>query len=158
MRYTPAALRLLGYSLRGRHWNDFATHTMETWYKFSSDHSVSNFAWYSTEQHRNVMNVTHGGALVTYMDYAMAATIWDLTAGGNAWTISLNNEFVRPARTNRWLFAEVQIVSNNESIELEGTIRANNPNGMLVMRSFGKFTRPKNIDTENSSAIIAYRE
>lgn len=158
MKYTPAALRLLGYNLRSRHWNDFATHTMETWFRFSSDHSVSDFAWYSTKQHRNIMNVTHGGALATYMDYAMSAAIWDLTSGGNAWTISLNNEFLRPARTNRWLFAQVQIVSNADIIELAGTIRANDPTGTLVMRSFGKFTQPKHIDTENKSAIIAYRK
>lgn len=158
MKYTPAALRLLGYNLRSRHWNDFTSHTMETWFKFSDDHTISNFAWYSIPQHRNIMNVTHGGALATYMDYAMTASIWDITAGGNAWTVSLNNEFIKPARINRWLFAQVKTVKLGEFIELEGTIRVNDPDGMLVMRSFGKFTQPKHIDTDNNSAIIAYKE
>lgn len=158
MKYTPAALRLLNYNLRSRHWNDFATHTMETWFKFSADHTISDFAWYSTPQHRNIMNVTHGGALVTYMDYAMAASIWDITAGGNAWTVSLNNEFIRPARINRWLFAQVKTVTIDKFIELEGTVRVNDPTGTLVMRSFGKFTEPKGIDIENKSVIIAYRK
>lgn len=155
MLYTPSALRLLGYNLRSRHWNDFPSHIMEIWFKFSTDHTISEFAWYSTQQHRNVMNVTHGGALVTYMDYAMAASIWDITAGGNAWTVSLNNEFLRPAKINRWLFAQVKPMVVGDLIELEGSVRVNNSDGMLVMKSLGKFTRPKRADLENNSTIFA---
>lgn len=158
MKYTPAGLRLLGYALRSQHWNDFATHTMETWFRFSDDHSVSDFAWYSTELHRNIMNITHGGALATYMDYAMVASIWDLSGGGTGVTVSLANEFVKVARINRWLFAQVKTIAIDEFIELEGSIRVNDPNGMLVVKSSGKFTMPRGIDKDKESVIIAYKE
>jgi hypothetical protein len=96
------------------------------------------------------MNVIHGGALMTYMDYAMSATIWDLSGGLNAYTLQLNNEFVRAARINRWLFAQVIPTVLPDCIELNGTIRVNDPTGLLIMKSYGKFTLPRSpkvIDT-----------
>ena len=144
MLYSPASLRLLGYNVRGEHWKDFVTWTMQTWYKFTPDHSVANFAWYSQEAHRNSQGTTHGGALMTYMDYCMAAAVWDLT-GKAAYTIELNNQFIRPARTKRWLFTEVWPTMKNNEIELEAIMRANDPTGMIVMKSFGRFTLPKEL-------------
>lgn len=144
MLYSPASLRLLGYNVRGEHWKDFVTWTMQTWYKFTPDHSVANFAWYSQEAHRNSQGTTHGGALMTYMDYCMAAAVWDLT-GKAAYTIELNNQFIRPARTKRWLFTEVWPTIKNNEIELEAIMRANDPTGMIVMKSFGRFSLPKEL-------------
>lgn len=143
MKYSPAALEILGYTRRSPKWDDFVTKTMATWYKFSDDHSESKFAWINNEHHRNSMGVTHGGALMTYMDYAMSAAIWDLTGGGSAYTIELNNQFIKPARIQRWLFASVRPISVGDIIELEGEIRANDPTGMIVLKSQGKFTLPK---------------
>lgn len=144
MKYSPASLRLLGYNVRGEHWRDFVTWTMQTWYKFSPDHSVAQFAWYSQEAHRNTQGTTHGGALMTYMDYCMAAAVWDLT-GKAAYTIELNNQFIRPARTKRWLFTEVWPKMKDNEIELEAIMRANDPTGMIVMKSFGRFSLPKEL-------------
>lgn len=143
MKYTQAGLRLLNYNLRSKHWNDFATHTLHAWYRFSPDHSVSDFAWYAHKGHRNVINTTHGGALMTYMDYAMSAAIWDLSGGLNAYTLQLNNEFVRAARIDRWLFAQVVPTVLADCIELNGTVRVNDTTGLLVMKSYGKFTLPR---------------
>ena len=143
MKYSPAALELLGYTRRSDKWNDFVTKTMATWYKFSPDHSVCNFAWVNNEHHRNSQGVTHGGALMTYMDYCMSATIWDLTGGGSAYTMQLDNQFVHPARIKRWLFCRVVPRGVGDTIELDGEIRANDPTGMPILRSYGKFTLPK---------------
>jgi acyl-coenzyme A thioesterase PaaI-like protein len=145
MKYSPASLALLGYTRRGDHWNDFVTKTMATWYKFSPDHSVSHFAWVNNPHHRNSQGVTHGGALMTFMDYCMAAHVWDLSGGRTGYTIELNNQFIRPARITRWLFAEVRATSVGETIELQGTVSANDPTGMLILRSFGRFTLPKEL-------------
>ena len=143
MKYSPKALEILGYTRRSKEWNDYVTKTMVTQFKYSEDHSESKIAWIKTESHRNSMGVTHGGALMTYMDYAMSASIWDLTGGGSAYTIELNNKFIRPARIQRWLFASVRPISVGDTIELEGDIRANDPTGMIVLKSYGKFTLPR---------------
>lgn len=145
MKYTPGTLRLLGYTKRGTNWNDFITKTMATWYKFSPDHSVSCFAWINNANHRNSQGTTHGGALMTYMDYCMSAAVWDLSGGKAAYTIELNNQFVRPARIVRWLFAEVRPISITDVVELEGVVRVNDPTGMIVLKSLGKFTLPKEL-------------
>lgn len=143
MKYSPAALGLLGYTRRSDKWNDFVAKTMATWYKFTPDHSESNFAWVNNEHHRNSQGVTHGGALMTYMDYCMSAAIWDLTGGGSAYTMQLDNQFIHPARIKRWLFCRVVPRTVGNVIELDGEIRANDPTGMPVLRSYGKFTLPK---------------
>jgi len=143
MMYSPAALRLLGYNLRSNVWDDFITHTMQTWFKFSPDHSESNFAWYSNEFHQNTLKITHGGALMAYMDYCMAAHVWDMTGGRHAVTTQMQNKFVRPARINRWLFGRVQLIEQGDTINLQGEIRANDPNGMLILDSIGEFVLPK---------------
>ena len=145
MKYSPAALQLLGYSKRSTVWNDFVTKTMATWYKFSPDHSVSYFAWINNAHHRNSQGTTHGGALMTYMDYCMSAAVWDLSGGKAAYTIELNNQFIRPARIVRWIFAEVRPIIISDVIELEGLLRVNDPTGMIVLKSYGKFTLPKEL-------------
>jgi len=98
MKYSPAALEILGYTRRSDKWNDFVSKTMATWYKFTPDHSESNFVWVNNDHHRNAQGVTHGGALMTFMDYCMGATLWDLTGGGFGYTMELNNQFIHPAR------------------------------------------------------------
>ncbi|CAB4241755.1 PaaI HGG motif-containing thioesterase, possibly involved in aromatic compounds catabolism [uncultured Caudovirales phage] len=143
MKYSPGALTILGYTRRSLEWNDFVSKTMATWYKFSADHSESKFVWVNNEHHRNSMGITHGGALMTYMDYCMSAAIWDLTGGRSAMTIELNNKFIKPARIKRWLFASVKPIAVGDTIELEGEIRANDPTGMIVLQSYGKFTLPR---------------
>ena len=145
MKYTPAALQLLGYHPRSNSWKDFVTYTMQTWFKFSQDHSVSEFAWYNNKYHRNTMNVTHGGALMTFMDQCMSATIWDLTGGQSAYTMQLDNKFVHPARLDRWIFCQVRPVEVGDTIKLEGEIHVNEPNGHLVLKSSGEFTLPKKL-------------
>lgn len=145
MKYSAASLRLLGFTRRQNHWNDFITNTLVTWYKFSADHSVSEFAWINHDYHRNTQGTTHGGALMTFMDYCMAAHVWDTTGGKVAWTVELNNQFIRPARITRWIFAEVRTIAISDQIELEGIVRVNDPTGMIVMKSFGKFTLPKEL-------------
>ena len=145
MKYSPGVLHLLGYTKRSAIWNDFVTRTMVTWYKFSDDHSISQFAWVNNANHRNSHGTTHGGALMTYMDYCMSAAVWDLSGGKAGFTIELNNQFIRPARITRWLFAEVRPISVSDVIELEGVVRANNPTGMIVLKSSGKFTLPKEL-------------
>jgi len=145
MKYSPESLRLLGYTRRSDHWNDFITKTMATWYKFSPDHQTSQFAWINNSHHKNVQGTTHGGALMTFMDYCMSAHVWDITRGKVAYTIELNNQFIRPARITRWLFAEVSTITVGDTIELNGIMRVNDPTGMLVLKSYGKFTLPKEL-------------
>jgi len=152
MKYSPAALRLLGYNLRSHVWEDFVANTMQTWFKFSIDHVESNFAWYTLSLHKNALNLTHGGALMTYMDYCMAAHIWDLTGGKQAVTTQMSNKFIRPARIGRWLFGRVQLVEQNDTIILHGEIHANDPDGMLILASQGEFILPKS--TERLDILI----
>jgi len=143
MKYSPAALEILGYTRRSDKWNDFVSKTMATWYKFTPDHSESNFVWVNNDHHRNAQGVTHGGALMTFMDYCMGATLWDLTGGGFGYTMELNNQFIHPARIKRWIFCRVVPISVGNVIELSGEMRVNDPTGMPIMRSYGKFTLPK---------------
>ncbi len=143
MKYSPAALEILGYTRRSDKWNDFVSKTMATWYKFTPDHSESNFVWVNNDHHRNAQGVTHGGALMTFMDYCMGATLWDLTGGGFGYTMELNNQFIHPARIKRWIFCRVVPINVGNVIELSGEMRVNDPTGMPIMRSYGKFTLPK---------------
>lgn len=143
MKYSPAALEILGYTRRSDKWNDFVSKTMATWYKFTPDNSESNFVWVNNDHHRNAQGVTHGGALMTFMDYCMGATLWDLTGGGFGYTMELNNQFIHPARIKRWIFCRVVPISVGNVIELSGEMRVNDPTGMPIMRSYGKFTLPK---------------
>ena len=143
MKYSPAALEILGYTRRSDKWNDFVSKTMATWYKFTPDHSESNFVWVNNDHHRNAQGVTHGGALMTFMDYCMRATLWDLTGGGFGYTMELNNQFIHPARIKRWIFCRVVPINVGNVIELSGEMRVNDPTGMPIMRSYGKFTLPK---------------
>jgi acyl-coenzyme A thioesterase PaaI-like protein len=145
MKYSPAGLKILGYTRRSDHWQDFVTKTMATWYKFSPDHSVSEFAWVNNPHHRNSQGTTHGGALMTFMDHCMSAHIWDMTGGKSAYTTELNNRFIRPARITRWIFAKVHHIQIEDTIELVGVARVNDPTGMVVMESFGRFTLPKTL-------------
>lgn len=143
MQYSPAALKLLGYAPRNNSGNDYISRTMRVWYKFNGAQDTSEFAWVNTPDHSNENGVTHTGALLTYMDYAMSTTVHQ-TTGRWPYVVELNNKFTSSARIIRWLFASVTIITiNDEIIELRGRINAHNPNGMLVLQSTGTFNLPK---------------
>ena len=143
MLYSPGALKLLGYTPRKNSGNDYVSKTMQVWYRFDIAGDSNEFAWVNTQSHSNENGVTHAGAVLTYMDYAMSTTIHKIT-GRWPYITELNNKFTSSARIVRWLFASITVITRtDEDIELNGRINAHHPDGMLVLQSTGKFNLPK---------------
>lgn len=131
-----------GYILR-EGWDDMIQRDMEVWYRFTEDHDLSHYAWFAREDHKNSAGFVHGGALATYMDHCMGSMCWLRTNGGFGWTMTLNMQFLKPARTNRWIFAEIRHLSGTgTNILLEGQLRSGSLSGPLLAQGQGSFTVP----------------
>lgn len=131
-----------GYVLR-EGWDDVIQRDMEVWYRFIADRTVTHYAWFAGPEHKNSAGFVHGGLLTTFLDHCMGSMSWMLTDGGFGWTITLNMQFLRPARTNRWIFAEVRHLSGTgTNLVFEGHLHQGSLSGPLVAQGQGSFTVP----------------
>lgn len=132
-----------GYILR-EGWDDVIQRDMEVWYRFTDDRSVTHYAFYPRRGHRNSAGFVHGGVLTMFMDHCMGSMCWLLTDGGFGWTMTLSMQFTRPARVERWIFAEVRHLSGQGSnILLEGRLYSVPKfSGPLIAQGQGSFTVP----------------
>ncbi len=136
-------LKEQGYVLR-EGWDDAIQRDFEIWYRFTEDRSVSHYAFYPRRDHRNSAGFVHGGVIAIFVDHCMGSMCWRLTDGGFGWTITLNLQFVRPARVERWLFAEVRHLTGTDSnILLDARVYSVPKfSGPLVAQAQGSFTVP----------------
>lgn len=131
-----------GYILR-EGWDDVIQRDMEIWYRFTEDRKVTHYAWFARRDHRNSAGTVHGGTLTTFLDHCMGSMCWFLTDGGYGWTMTLNMQFLRPARVDRWIFAEVRhLAGTGSNILLEGELRQGSLTGAKVAQGQGSFTVP----------------
>lgn len=131
-----------GYVLR-EGWDDVIQRDFEVWYRFTEDRQRTQYAFYACRDHRNSAGLVHGGVLTTFMDHCMGSMCWFLTDGGFGWTMTLNMQFIRPARVNRWIFAEVQhLAGETTNILLEGHLHQGSLDGPLIAQGQGSFTVP----------------
>ncbi len=132
-----------GYVLR-EGWNDTIQRDMEVWYRFTEDRSISHYAFYPRKEHRNSAGFVHGGILAAFLDHCMGSMCWRLTDGGFGWTMTFNIQYLRPARTERWLFAEVRHLAGSDSNILLDAKLYSVPkySGPMVAQAQGSFTVP----------------
>lgn len=131
-----------GYTLR-EGWDDVIQRDMEVWYRFTEDRSITHYAWFARRDHRNSAGFVHGGTLTTFLDHCMGSMCWLLTDGGFGWTITLNMQFLRPARADRWIFAEVRHLSGTDAnILLAGDLHQGSLEGPRIAQGQGSFTVP----------------
>lgn len=73
------------------------------------------YGFQSADGHKNTNGVVHGGALLTFADTAMGATVYYLAKRPCA-TISMNSEFVSAAQPGAWIDAAVTITRQTRSL------------------------------------------
>ena len=67
-------------------------------------------------RHINKRQVVHGGMLVSLIDTTLAVACWNAGGGGPCATITLNTEFLGPARDGDWLVARAEVTRLTRSL------------------------------------------
>ncbi len=76
------------------------------------------------ERHGNVRGVVHGGVLVSFLDQFLGKVVWDALVDRKAATVSLNTDFLAPARPGDWIEGEGRVVRQTSSLVfVEGRVR-----------------------------------
>jgi len=131
-----------GYILR-TDWDDVIQRDFEIWYRFGDNPKISHYANYFTRNQRNAAGFVHGGVIATFLDHCMGSMCWRLSAGGQGWTITLNTQFIKPVRVNRWAFAEITHLSGTGSnLLFDAKLYQDRLDGTLVAQAQGSFTVP----------------
>jgi uncharacterized protein (TIGR00369 family) len=80
-------------------------------------------AFRAEARHMNGGGFMHGGCMMTFADYAMFCISTKELAGGQAVTVSLNSEFIAPAKVGDLVTATGEIVKAGGSlIFIRGTV------------------------------------
>ncbi len=74
------------------------------------------YAFQAQPQHLNAIGIVHGGMLMSFADHALGMMVWHAVARRACATVSLNNQFVAPARTGEWVEAAGRIVRQTRSL------------------------------------------
>jgi uncharacterized protein (TIGR00369 family) len=72
------------------------------------------------EQHLNSNGIVHGGMLMTFVDQAIGATVWRSIDRKPCATITLNCNFLAPAKLGDWLEARAEITRRGRSVVFAG--------------------------------------
>ena len=110
MKYTPGAFELLGYTYRGTKRQDFIGNIMPLWYKI--DEMSGSFAWFSNQFHKNQLGSIHNGAILSLLDHAILETVFNQYKR-YPMAAQLDIKLMHTANIPRWIFATVDIASNN---------------------------------------------
>ncbi|MFT6557566.1 PaaI family thioesterase [Sneathiella sp.] len=92
----------------------FATRNGPYFEKIVDDTTVIR-AFRSDERHLNGVHYVHGGMLMSFMDSALARTVFYRT-GKRCVTIKMNSEFLSPVREGDWIEAHCELVRDTRSI------------------------------------------
>ncbi|MGK2740172.1 PaaI family thioesterase [Tepidicaulis sp. LMO-SS28] len=92
----------------------FEDHAGPYYFKEMEDGSV-RCAFISTPTHCNGGGFIHGGALMTFADYALFAIAKDVTEGPCV-TVSFNSEFVSAGPAGKLIEATGEVVRNTKSL------------------------------------------
>lgn len=112
--------------------------------------NVFHYGFRSTETHRNTNGVVHGGALVTFADSALGATV-HRAAERSCATISLNSEFVSAAEPGSWIDAVVEITDMKRSVAFARCTLSENGKILLTASGIWKLFKPGAPGRENPS-------
>lgn len=105
------------------------------------DPDVFHYGFQSADEHKNTNGVVHGGALLTFADTAMGATVYHL-AGRPCATISLNSEFVSAAKPGNWIDATVTITRQTRSLTFARAILSSGEETLLTASGIWKLFAP----------------
>jgi uncharacterized protein (TIGR00369 family) len=105
----------------GEGWKEFRStggferHVGPLWAKVIEPGRLS-FAFRAGAQHSNPHGVVHGGMLVTFIDQVLGALAWYVAGKKPSVTLTLNSDFVSPARVGDWIEGRGKVVRNGRSL------------------------------------------
>lgn len=67
-------------------------------------------------RHLNPGGVIHGGMLMTFIDRTLGALVWHAIGGRPCATVSLNTDFLAPARPGDWIECRGQVTRQTRAL------------------------------------------
>ncbi len=93
------------------------------------------FAFYARPEHANARGIVHGGMLMSLADHMLGAMVWHAMGRRFSATVSLNCDFLRPARVGDWIEGAGEITRKGRSlVYVHGDLRADSA---VVMNANG---------------------
>jgi len=86
-----------------------------TWKKPGAD-GRWRYGFLAMAHHINIQGVVHGGMLLSFADDSLGQTVWRAVNKRPCATISLNGNFVGPAKLGDWVEAETEIVRHGRAM------------------------------------------
>jgi uncharacterized protein (TIGR00369 family) len=81
------------------------------------------YGFLAEPRHANPYGVVHGGMLVTLIDHALGAIVWEATGRQRCATIQLDTHFVAAARVGQFIEARGRVVRLTRSVAfMHGTV------------------------------------
>lgn len=77
-------------------------------------------AFYVDERHLNGNGVTHGGMLMTFADAVLGGCAWDANDRRTCVTLSMQSNFLKPARQGDLVICHARVVRRTRSITFVG--------------------------------------
>lgn len=93
------------------------------------------YAFRAAQKHANLIQVVHGGMLMSFADRALGETAMAAAGGANCVTIQMEMQFVDVARLGDWIEAHPQVVKRTGSMVFLRTDL--NEGGRLVATATG---------------------
>ena len=93
----------------------FETRIGPLWKK-PGDDGRWRYGFLAMTHHINLQGVVHGGMLLSFADEALGQTVWRAVQKRPCATVSLNGNFVGPARLGDWVEAETEIVRHGRAM------------------------------------------
>jgi uncharacterized protein (TIGR00369 family) len=76
----------------------------------------SAYALLAEERHTNSRGVVHGGMLMTLADHVLGWMVWDAVERAACATVSLNNQFIAPAKPGDFIEMRGRIIRQTRSL------------------------------------------
>ncbi|MFZ4602425.1 MAG: PaaI family thioesterase [Caulobacterales bacterium] len=103
----------------------YETHCGPFCYKVEPDGRV-RAAFQPAPHHLNGMGALHGGALMSFADFALFAIAHHSLVGATAVTLTCNSEFIAAGGVEGWVEADGEVIKETRSvIFVRGTLRQN---------------------------------
>jgi uncharacterized protein (TIGR00369 family) len=81
-------------------------------------------------QHTNARGIAHGGMIMTFCDASLGAAASDACGGGSIATVTMNVDFVGPARVGDWVVARMRVTRRTRTmIFVTGTLEVPSADG-----------------------------
>lgn len=82
--------------------------------------SALEYGFRVEERHLNPHGIMHGGMMLTFADQVLGATVWHAIGEKPCATITLNSNFLAPAKLGDWLEAKAEISRRGRSVVFVG--------------------------------------